>query len=391
MNRIRTLVLVCMLSAWSVSAQNVVIVVIDGLRYSESFGSSDTHIPNIWNSLRVQGLLWTHFRNEGVTSTNPGHASIETGTWQTIPNDGTQRPSFPTIFEYFRKETGSSEQSCAVIVGKSKLDILTHSTHPEYGPAYAAMLRIATDDAAVIDSLKAVLTAHRPRLILINLPDVDVAGHAGIFANYLTAISRADSLTAEIWNVIQSDPFYIGTTTMFITNDHGRHDDAHGGFQGHGDSCEGCRHIMLLALGRSIPSDRVTAEARSQIDIAPTVAALVGFSAPFSQGTNLLADTVTAVSRHPENSALPAFGLSQNYPNPFNPSTRIPFAVPEAGRVRVCVYDLLGRALRVLMDGVAPAGGSTLTFDATGFASGTYIVRLSHGSRVSQLLVHYLR
>ena len=75
------------------------------------------------------------------------------------------------------------------------------------------------------------------------------------------------------------------------------------------------------------------------------------------------------------------FTLSQNRPNPFNPSTAIPFALGEDGRVRLTVYDLLGREVAVLADGYMPAGVHELTWDGrTGngvqCASGVYIYRL---------------
>ena len=81
------------------------------------------------------------------------------------------------------------------------------------------------------------------------------------------------------------------------------------------------------------------------------------------------------------------FALSQNRPNPFNPSTSIPFTLDEDGRVRLTVYDLLGREVAVLAEGHMSAGAHELTWDGrTGdgvpCASGVYLCRLvtPHGS-----------
>lgn len=67
------------------------------------------------------------------------------------------------------------------------------------------------------------------------------------------------------------------------------------------------------------------------------------------------------------------FALEQNYPNPFNPSTTIAFALDKTQHVLLSVYDLLGQEVRVLLDGVQPAGRYHVPFDAGNLASGTYV------------------
>ena len=93
-------------------------------------------------------------------------------------------------------------------------------------------------------------------------------------------------------------------------------------------------------------------------------------------------DAVTSVS--PIADELPgSFALDQNYPNPFNPSTSIRFQVPEAGRVSLKVYSLLGQELATILDEVRPAGTYLATFDARGLASGVYFYRLEAGGSAS--------
>ena len=75
---------------------------------------------------------------------------------------------------------------------------------------------------------------------------------------------------------------------------------------------------------------------------------------------------------------LPAeFSLGQNFPNPFNPSTTIDFTLPVSARVRLEIFDLLGRKTASLVDGERPAGHSRVTWDARGAASGVYFCRLT--------------
>jgi hypothetical protein len=73
------------------------------------------------------------------------------------------------------------------------------------------------------------------------------------------------------------------------------------------------------------------------------------------------------------------FALDQNHPNPFNPVTRISFRVPAAGRVRLEVFDLLGRRVAVLVDEERAAGAYAVEMNAARLSSGTYVYRLTAG------------
>jgi hypothetical protein len=78
----------------------------------------------------------------------------------------------------------------------------------------------------------------------------------------------------------------------------------------------------------------------------------------------------------------PAPTLEQNYPNPFNPSTTIAFSLPRASEVKLGVFDLLGRELKVLVQGRREGGVHAVTLDARGMASGMYLYRLEVGGEV---------
>ena len=272
-------------------AQNVIIVVIDGARYTETFGAGATYIPHMYNDLKPLGAVYTNFRiaDEGKTETNPGHSSILTGTWQQILNDGSQRPTYPTVFEYIRKEDGNPQSDCYIVTGKDKLDILSYSVFSGYGSDYAGIWfgDDIRDDALTYSKALSVMQDFHPKILLINFAGVDVAGHSGNWSNYLAAITNADNLVYQLWQEIQTNTSYQNNTTLFITNDHGRHDDSHGGFKDHGDDCEGCEHIMLLGIGRNVSQGLVNNDLHFQIDLAATIGDLLGFSTPQAVGTSL--------------------------------------------------------------------------------------------------------
>jgi hypothetical protein len=264
----------------------VVVFVIDGPRYSETFGDpAHTYIPHIWNDLRPQGTILTDFRNLGQTKTNPGHTSIMTGTWQQIANDGSERPDQPTLFEYYRKTLSAPQSETYVISGKSKLNVCSHSTHADYGAAYGATESVGhTSDVLVYDTLISVLQNQQPRLVLACFPAVDLAGHSGVWDTYLAAIVGVDSLLYKTWNYIQSDPFYADQTYLIVTADHGRHDDAHGGFSNHGDGCEGCRHLIFMALGPNVKAGATVDFQYVQRDVCKTAAEILGIPVPLAGG-----------------------------------------------------------------------------------------------------------
>ena len=59
------------------------------------------------------------------------------------------------------------------------------------------------------------------------------------------------------------------------------------------------------------------------------------------------------------------YALGQNYPNPFNPSTQVRYALPEQSQVVLTVYDMLGRKVRTLVNGVQDAGYRSVMWNAT--------------------------
>jgi len=81
------------------------------------------------------------------------------------------------------------------------------------------------------------------------------------------------------------------------------------------------------------------------------------------------------------------YQLSQNYPNPFNPTTTINFALPEASKVRLEVYNILVQRVITLVDGDLEAGYHSIRWNgiaANGreVATGVYFYRIRAGDYV---------
>jgi len=81
--------------------------------------------------------------------------------------------------------------------------------------------------------------------------------------------------------------------------------------------------------------------------------------------------------------------LYQNTPNPFNKSTVIRFDLPKQGKIKLAVYDVHGREVKVLVNDVKQAGSHIINFDANTLSSGIYYYRLTteSGNAVRKMII----
>jgi hypothetical protein len=132
-----------------------------------------------------------------------------------------------------------------------------------------------------------IMSRLAPPLVLVNFWDVDVA-HFGAYSLYLEAIRRTDRLVHGLWEHAQALPSYRGRTTLIVVPEMGRDGDPSGnGFQNHRSGDESCRRLWLLALGAGVPSGLVSERPIRTLDVAPTVARVLGFKMPEGEGRAL--------------------------------------------------------------------------------------------------------
>jgi len=75
----------------------------------------------------------------------------------------------------------------------------------------------------------------------------------------------------------------------------------------------------------------------------------------------------------------PDFALSPNYPNPFNVTTTIQYDLPYQTDVKIDFFDLLGRKIKTLNEGLKPAGKYSILWNADGYSSGIYFYKMTAG------------
>lgn len=137
--------------------------------------------------------------------------------------------------------------------------------------------------------------------------------------------------------------------------------------------------VRLLFLGRQQSSESLTR-------YSPSLAWTSG-GTTYLRKQKILVDfqnTITGVTQ--TNSPIPRrFELYQNYPNPFNPSTTIKYDLPKESKVKIVVYDILGREIARLADEMKKAGSYQVVWETNRLASGVYFYRIeavSVGERI---------
>jgi hypothetical protein len=109
-----------------------------GVRYSETF--SPEGLKNIPHLARMQpdGLFFQSCTNSGVLSHFNSTASILTGNWQRVDDFGLQPPSSPTLFEFYRKQTGAGPLDAWVIATNKSFSTIGAGSERDWGLPYGA-------------------------------------------------------------------------------------------------------------------------------------------------------------------------------------------------------------------------------------------------------------
>ncbi len=326
----------------------VVVTFGGGARDQETFmPEGQENIPHLMSELIPRSSFFTQVVNRGILGHYVATASLATGVYETFNNFAAVSPESPTVFEYFRKDLRRPSSDAWVVAPSNGFNRIGESSHRSYGPGLGArvilpkrlltaatsggkgdyqhllrdnyespyftpdlagsefelqqlemILKLSADDfrthAQALSSpdelsvyiARQLMRQVAPSLLWITLHDIDVA-HAGAYSLYIEGIRRTDRLCSELWKAIQTEPEYAGNTTMFILPDFGRDgdDDASGnGFQHHRTGDVLSRTTWMLVAGPGVREGAVFDRAVDSTDLVPTLGALLGFSASFSQG-----------------------------------------------------------------------------------------------------------
>jgi len=319
-----------------------------GARDQETFApEGQENIPHLLNELIPQASFFTQVSNQGILGHYVATASLATGVYETLNNFSAVPPQHPTVFEYFRKDLKRPSSDAWVVAPSNGFNRIGESDYRSYGPGMGAtvvlpkhlltaatsgantgydhllrdnyetplytpqigggefeldqldrILKLSVDDfmthAKTLSSpdelsmyiVKRLMQQESPSLLWITMHDIDVA-HSGAYSLYVDAIRRTDRLCAELWKAIQSEPEYVGNTTLFILPDFGRdadQDSGGNGFQHHRTGDAASRTTWMMALGAGVRQGVIYDRPMQSIDLVPSLGAIMGFSAAVSQG-----------------------------------------------------------------------------------------------------------
>lgn len=277
--------------------RNVVIVILNSIRYSDAFGDKrHLYIENIWKQIKPLGTLCEKVYNNGTTVPLPAQSLLLTGVSPNAAGAG-HEPSNPTLFEYFRKQTGEPKEKVLFAVSSDSTAILACSNQGDYGKAYAPEILTADTGKGgendVCKKASAYIKDHHPSLVVLSLSTgksvkhhisdkecqalsrglKDACGTPELLNSYYEGIIVNDLVIAELWRNLQSDDFYKDNTVFLIVSSQGRHT---GDYSSYGDRCEGCTRLLFLIAGPGIRKNFVSGRKRYLTDVVPTIGKLLG-------------------------------------------------------------------------------------------------------------------
>jgi len=267
--------------------QNVVLVMIDGLRWQEVFRGADEKnmtkelgtitdaapfkdrfikatpaesraalLPFLWGTVAKQGIIIGN-RDKGSECdvanphwvSYPGYSEVLCGHVDEKITDNRKRPNpNRNVFEWLQTAKPGYENSAVAFTTWDVFPFIFNTERNNIPvdtglePFTAGKRTDKIDfinrlrneipkrwsgshfDAVTYHMAREWTAANKPRLIFLGLGETDEWAHESHYGDYLTSAHRDDGWLAEYWSMLQRDPFYRDCTSMIITCDHGRGD-----------------------------------------------------------------------------------------------------------------------------------------------------------------------
>jgi hypothetical protein len=320
-------------------ADNVVLVLIDGMRWQEVFRGADEALidrrhggiekpgevrsrwwrprpeerraelmPFLWHVVAAQGqLLGDRDRGSLVAVANafhfsyPGYAEMTVGFADPRVNSNASylNPD-RSVLEWLANRPGlvgrvavfGAWDRVADIAGRGRNGVYVNAafdavTVGEVSPRQELLNRLKVEtvppwsdephDAFTYYSALEYVLANRPRVLWLTFGETDDWAHERRYDRYLDAAHRDDAYLRALWETLQSLDGYRGRTTLIVAVDHGRGRTGKD-WTDHGAKVRGSEEVWLALLGPHTPAmgSRSGDDPVTLSQVAATVAAAVG-------------------------------------------------------------------------------------------------------------------
>jgi hypothetical protein len=252
------------------NTRSVVIVLIDALRYDTSLNSN---VMPFLNKLRKDGAS-ALMHSRAPSYSEPGYTVILTGAWPDISDGPAMNLDYADIPTFTQDDIFSAARRSGMqtaVSGFNWFEKLIPQQAVSTSFYTSGEDRVA--DRQVTDAALPWLQEGKYQLVLIHLDQVDYAGHhegGPIDPRWNAAANRADGLLKEIASAMD-----LSQDTLLVISDHGQIDRG-----GHGGQDPVVLQEPFVMVGKGvIPGDYQDVQ---MVDVAPTIAALLGTSLPAS-------------------------------------------------------------------------------------------------------------
>jgi Metalloenzyme superfamily len=323
-----------------ITSPNIFIITTDGFRWQELFDGADSAIinnpkfvkdtailkqmfwdddiderrkmlmPFVWKNLVKRGTLYgnRNYQNK-VTIANPyrlsyaGYNEIFTGyadpavitnrkKWNSNENllqflndqpEYKNKVAVFTSWNLFEYILNSQQGTIYLNSGYQKLthDSLTYTEvlFNAFQQNVITNLQTTRNDMLTFVAAKEYIQTKHPKVAFIGFGETDEYAHKGNYDEYLQSAHLFDEFIAQLWYLVNKDPFYKNNTSFIITTDHGRGQNSNTWIK-HGLFTSGSSNSWLLTLGPELES-RGEVKSKSEIyndQLAQTIAALLGLN-----------------------------------------------------------------------------------------------------------------
>ncbi len=297
------------------TAENVIIITTDGLRWQEVFGGMDSALANnkkfnqddsagiynqywaadaierrkklmpfLWSTIEKNGQIYGN-RNLGSKIDNanpywfsyPGYSEIFTGYPDTAINSNAY-PANPhiTVLEYLNSKVKYKNKVAAFgawfafdrILNEERGKFPVYSAFDKLGgnnptAAEKQLNKMAADSYKPFDNEEVLdvfthynamnyLQTKLPKVLYISYGETDEWAHHSHYKDYLRAATMVDKWIKDIWEFVQSHPQYKNKTSILITTDHGRGDVVKSEWTSHNKNIKDCNQIWLAVMGPNL-------------------------------------------------------------------------------------------------------------------------------------------